>query len=84
MFEHDNKSYATYQLVDSNTNNLSNHNELFYFELSSYFFIYLNDDLYSHNQDKDGDQNTMSSNGQHDENDVTQLFPQYVYHQLYL
>jgi hypothetical protein len=42
----------------------------------------LNDDLSSHNTDKDGDQNTMSPNGQLDGNANTQEFPQCVYHQL--
>jgi len=62
------KTYVTSILVDSITKNLSNHYELFYFYPPSSFDIYFNDDLSSHNEGKDEDQNTNSPCDQLDDN----------------
>jgi len=70
MFELDGKTYATSWLVDSITQNLSNDNELFPFQNSSSFYIYLNDHLSFNNEDKDGDHNTNSPRDQLNDNDV--------------
>jgi hypothetical protein len=57
----DGKTYSTSWLLISIAKELSNHNEVFSLYPSSSFDIYLNDDLSSHNEYKDGDQNTFIS-----------------------
>jgi len=57
MSKLDGKTYVTSWLLISIAKELSKYNELLTFEHSSSFDICLNDDLSSHNEEKDGDQN---------------------------
>ena len=83
VFEVDGKTSATSLLLGSIIKNLSIHDGLFYVYPSSTLSIFLKGDFSSHDEDKNGDQNTNYLYGQIYNNVGNQEFLPCVFHQLF-